>query len=113
MVNDPDNDVSTPQGRELLRKLVKAIGLTANDFALVNYANYPSEKYEDLSTFFNCKLMIAFGVGSDDLGLPTEPLHQLVQHKGVTHIFAKNLKDLDTDVASKKLLWANLQQLKV
>ncbi len=113
LVNDSENEVSTLQGRELLRKLVKAIGLTANDFALVNYANYPSEMYEELNAFFSCKLMLAFGVASTDLGLPTAPLHQLVQDAGVTHIFAKNLNDLDSDMLSKKQLWANLQQLKV
>ncbi|RZL29719.1 MAG: hypothetical protein EOO96_19635, partial [Pedobacter sp.] len=38
LVNDKDNDVSTEQGRELLRKIVKAIDLSTPDFALLNYA---------------------------------------------------------------------------
>ena len=113
LVNDPINDVSSEQGRELLRKLVKAIDLTANDFALVNYANYTSEKYTDLNGFFDCKLMIAFGVAPAELDLPTQPFHQLVSYSEATHVFAKNLHDLDADLASKKILWASLQQLKV
>lgn len=112
LVKDPVNEVGSEQGRELLRKLVKAIDLTANDFALVNYANYASEKYEDLNGFFGCKLMIAFGVTSAELDLPTQPVHQLVTYNGAKHIFAKNLNDLDADLASKKVLWASLQQLK-
>lgn len=113
LVNDAENEVSTEQGRELLRKLVKAIDLTASDFALINYANYSSEKYEELSNFFSCNLMMSFGVSADNLGLPTQPLNQLIKYKEATHIFAKNLKDLDSDLASKKMLWASLQQLKV
>lgn len=112
LVNDSENDVSTEQGRELLRKLVKAIDLTTNDFALVNYANYRTEKYEELKNFFNCKLMIVFGVDASDLELPNQPLNKLVNHNEATHMFAKNLHDLDADVASKKVLWASLQQLK-
>jgi hypothetical protein len=112
LVNDSENDVSTEQGKELLRKLVKAIDLTANDFALVNYANYRSQKYKELSTFFSCKLMIVFGVDAIDLDLPIQPLNQLVKYNETTHVFAKNLHELDTDVASKKVLWTSLQQLK-
>lgn len=113
LVNDLENEVSTVQGRELLRKLVKAIELTANDFALVNYANYASEKYEELKKFFNCKLLIAFGVNAIDLGVPTQPLHQLIPYKEATLLFTKNLHDLDNDQESKKTLWTSLQQLKL
>ena len=112
LVNDYQNDVSTEQGRELLRKLVKAINLTANDFALVNYSDYTSEKYNDLKAFFNCKLMIAFGVDAVDLNVPVQPLHQLINYEEATLLFAKNLHDLDTDQVSKKILWTSLQQLK-
>lgn len=112
LVNDPKNDVSTLEGRELLRKLVKAIELTANDFALVNYASYASGKYKELRDFFNCKLMIAFGVSPSDLDLSSQPMHQLINYKETTLLFAKNLHDLDADQASKKTLWASLQQLK-
>ncbi|MES2650438.1 MAG: hypothetical protein V4663_01795 [Bacteroidota bacterium] len=112
LVNDNQNDVSTEQGRELLRKLVKAIDLTANDFALINYSNYTSEKYESLKAFFNCSLLIAFGVDADVLDLPPQPLHQLIHYNDIKLLFAKNLHDLDTDQASKKILWTSLQQLK-
>ena len=112
LVNDSQNDVSTEQGRELLRKLVKAIDLTANDFALVNYSSYASERYETLKAFFDCKLLIAFGVDAKMLNLPSQPLHQLIQYNEVKLLFAKNLHDLDTDQASKKTLWTSLQQLK-
>lgn len=112
LVNDNQHDVSTERGRELLRKLVKAINLTANDFALVNYAGYTSEKFEDLEGFFNCKLLLAFGVSATDLNLPVQPLHQLANFNNIQLLFTTNLDDLDGDQAGKKILWASLQQLK-
>ena len=112
LVNDQINEVSSEQGRELLRKLVKAIDLTANDFALVNYANYKDADYNMLSDFFKCQLVLAFGVSSADLGLPVEPLHQIMTHNNTRFIFTTNLHDLDADQVSKKTLWTSLQQLK-
>jgi hypothetical protein len=112
LVNDSQNDVSTEQGRELLRKLVKAIDLTANDFALVNYANYLGQKYTHLKDAFNCRLILAFGVAARDLDLPEQSSHQLVSHDNIKLVFTSNLDELDRDQASKKKLWASLQQLK-
>ncbi|MGF1922884.1 MAG: hypothetical protein ACQUHE_01800 [Bacteroidia bacterium] len=112
LVNDSENEVSTLPGRELLRKLVKAIDLTANDFALVNYSAYSSNTYRDFREFFNCKLTLAFGVEPAALELPHQTYHQLAVYEGDTVLFAKNLHDLDSDLNSKKMLWASLQQLK-
>lgn len=112
LVNDHQNDVSTEPGRELLRKLVKAIGLTANDFALVNYADYKEQKFDDFKAAFNCKLVLAFGVPAADLDLPQQIQHQLINYGDIKLVFTTNLADLDQDQTSKKLLWASLQQLK-
>lgn len=112
LVNDAINEVSTEQGRELLRKLVKAIELTANDFALVNYANYGNAKFSDLKNFFSCKLLLSFGVTAQQLELAEQPLHQLSATENIQLVFTNNLHDLDSDQASKKVLWGSLQQLK-
>ncbi|WP_199138792.1 hypothetical protein [Pedobacter sp. ASV12] len=112
LVNDNANEVSTEQGRELLRKLVKAIELTANDFALVNYANYGGAKFRDFSTFFSCKLVLSFGVTAQQLELAEQPLHQLAMLENIQFVFTHNLHSLDSDQQSKKMLWGSLQQLK-
>jgi hypothetical protein len=112
LVNDSVNKVSSVQGTELLRKLVKAIELTNNDFALVNYANYPEAKFEDLTSFFNCKVLLVFGVDPVALNLTAYGLHQLHVIESTRLIFTTNLHELDSDQISKKTLWTTLQQLK-
>ena len=112
LVNDRNNKVSSPQGTELLRKLVKAIELTNNDFALVNYADYIDATFDDFNKVFSCQLLISFGVGAKTLGLAEQALHQLSKLEQTRMIFTTNLHDLDSDQVSKKLLWATLQQLK-
>lgn len=112
LVNDAANPVSSKEGTELLRNLVKAINLTNNDFALVNYAQYAGALFEDFCKFFNCELLLSFGVEHTKLGLDIRPLHQLFSVGTTRLVFTSNLHGLHQDNASKKTLWSTLQQLK-
>jgi hypothetical protein len=112
LVNDKVNKVSSPQGTELLRKLVKAIELTNNDFALVNYADYPGTSFEILKQYFNCQLLLSFGVDAAQLTLASQPLNQLAEQHQVRLVFTANLHELDRDQTAKKMLWGTLQKLK-
>lgn len=111
LVNDTQNPVSSPQGTELLRKLVLSINLKNADFALVNYANYTDAKFEHLHSFFACKLVISFGVTPVNLGLAEQLRHQLNVVNNIKMIFTHNLHDLDTDLTAKKALWGTLKNL--
>lgn len=111
LVNDSQNAVSTPQGTELLRKLVLSINLKNADFALLNYSAYANAKFEHLHSFFACKLVISFGVPPLTLGLGEQLRHQLHVVNGIKMIFTHNLHDLDTDIPSKKALWGTLKNL--
>ncbi|MCZ4225463.1 hypothetical protein [Pedobacter rhodius] len=112
LVNDSTNDVSTEQGRELLRKIVKAIDLATPDFALVNYANYPGTDFIELHQFFKPGLMLAFGVEAKHLKLNLNWAGEIILHESTKIIFAPDLHALDSDIAAKKSLWGNLQKIK-
>jgi len=112
LVNDSDNEVSTLEGRELLRKIVKAIDLSATDFALVNYASYQEVDFIELREFFKPQLMLAFGVGPQHLKLNLTWNGEIIHHETTRVIFAPNLHPLDSDISAKKSLWASLQKIK-
>jgi len=112
LVNDSDNEVSTLEGRELLRKIVKAIDLSAPDFALVNYANYQDVDFIGLHQFFKPQLMLSFGVEPQHLKLNLTWAGEIILHETTRIIFAPNLHPLDSDIVAKKSLWANLQKIK-
>jgi len=112
LVNDQNNDVSSEQGRELLRKIVKAIDLSTPDFALLNYAQHKGTSYSELQQFFKPQLMLAFGVGSDHLKLNLAWENEILVHQSTKMIFAPNLHDLDGNLAEKKALWGHLQKIK-
>lgn len=112
LVNDQTFDVSSEQGRELLRKIVKAIDLSTPDFALVNYAGYHGVSFNELHSFFKPQLMLAFGVEAGHLNLNITWQNEIILHQSTRMIFAPNLHLLDTDTPAKKALWANLQKVK-
>ncbi|WP_231459101.1 MULTISPECIES: hypothetical protein [unclassified Pedobacter] len=112
LVNDNVNDVSTEQGRDLLRKIVKAIDLVTADFALLNYAAYHNTDFSELQQFFNPQLMLSFGVDIHQLKLNLAWKNEIILYQNTRMIFAPNLHDLDADLPAKKMLWANLQLIK-
>jgi len=112
LVNDTANDVSSEQGRELLRKIVKAIDLATPDFALLNYANYHNVDFVELHQFFKPAVMLAFGVEAEHLKLNLSWTGEIIFHGTTKMIFAPNLHALDGDLSAKKSLWGNLQKLK-
>ncbi|WP_316816363.1 hypothetical protein [Pedobacter nyackensis] len=112
LVNDEQNEVSDEAGRELLRKIVKSVNLTANDFALLNYAGYKGTGLKQLQEYFSCNLVFAFGVTPAHLGIGTAyPEHVIVLEDAVKMIFSAELKTLDQNPAGKKALWGSLQNL--
>jgi len=112
LVNDAQYDVSTEQGRELLRKIVKAVDLGTADFALVNYANYQGENFATFHQYFKPMIMLSFGVEISDLQLNYVWQNEIIMHNTTRIIFAPNLHQLESDLTAKKLLWGNLQKLK-
>ncbi|MBB2149656.1 hypothetical protein [Pedobacter gandavensis] len=111
LVNDATHEVSDEAGRELLRKIVKSINLTASDFALLNYANYPKASFTELQQYFSSGLIFAFGVSAADLKLATQPENKIVMEGDVRLIFSAELRKLEQDPAGKKALWGSLKQL--
>ncbi|RAJ30461.1 hypothetical protein [Pedobacter cryoconitis] len=113
LVNDAGNEVSTDKGKELLRNIVKALQLTANDFALLNYAAYTNTGFEEFRSFFKSNLVFAFGVTPLHLGLGEYPVNEIIMQGAAQLIFSANLDQLADDQAGKKALWGSLKKLSI
>jgi hypothetical protein len=112
LVNDSEHEVSTEQGRELLRKIVKAVDLGTSDFALVNYSNYKGTDFVELHRFFKPAIMLSFGVEFADLRLTFTWQNEIILHETTRIICAPHLHHLDSDLIAKKTLWGHLQKIK-
>ncbi|MBB6500264.1 hypothetical protein [Pedobacter cryoconitis] len=113
LVNDGQHEVSTEKGRELLRNIVKAIQLTANDFALLNYAAYANTDLETLKNFFSSNVVFAFGVSPLALGIDEQPMNVIISQGKTQLVFSGNLDGLADDQAGKKMLWGSLKKLSI
>ncbi|WP_293788262.1 hypothetical protein [uncultured Pedobacter sp.] len=112
LVNDSEHEVSTEQGRELLRKIVKAVDLGTPDFALLNYSNYKGTDFVELHRFFKPAIMLSFGVAFADLRLNFTWQNEIIVHETTRIIYAPHLHHLDSDLNAKKILWGHLQKIK-
>jgi len=113
LVKDDQNDVSTERGRELLRNIVKALQLTANDFALLNYHAYQDQHFPALKEFFASKLVMAFGVTPVQLGLAEHPANTIVMEGAVQVVFSQNLDMLSDNQNEKKALWGSMKKIRL
>lgn len=113
LVNDSLNDTSTERGRELLRNIVKALQLTANDFALLNYAAYENALFGSLTAFFSSKLVLSFGVTPAQLGLNHQISNTIIMEGEVQLVFSQNLDPLAENLTEKKALWGSLKQIQL
>lgn len=111
LVKDEKYPVSTEEGRELLRKIVKAIDLSANDFALVNCAAYADTDFNELKAFFAPVLLLSFGPGPVSIGLKEQEQNSLCMQEGIQLVFSSDLHDLSSDMNGKKALWNTLKKL--
>ena len=111
LVNDAEHEVSDESGRELLRKIVKSINLSANDFALLNYHHYPAATYSQLMQHFSSTIIFSFGVPPEKLQMSAQPMNVVVKKDDVMLVFSTELKQLNADQNSKKILWGSLKQL--
>jgi len=111
LVNDDQHEVSNEIGRELLRKIVKSVNLTADDFALLNYAKYSHTSFALLKEYFNSGVVFAFGVSPEALALDVHPENTIVHEGAVKLIFSAGLPQLNEDANGKKALWGCLKNL--
>ena len=113
IVNDQQNEVSSDRGKELLRNIVKAIQLSASDFALVNYSAYKGAQFTEMTTFFSSKLVMIFGVQPSLLGLGDQPKNIIFMEAATQVVYADNLDLLAEDQLGKKTLWGSIKKLSI
>lgn len=113
IVNDQQNEVSSDRGKELLRNIVKAIQLSANDFALVNYSAYEGVQFTEMTSFFSSKLVMIFGVQPSLLGLSDQPKHIIFMEAATQVVYSDNLDLLAEDQTGKKTLWGSIKKLSI
>jgi hypothetical protein len=114
LVNAADSEFYTDQEKELLFKILGAVGLSISDVAIVNIhllVQFPKDlfdaikkwPYEQLIAF--CGFLPALDI------IVKAPMFKLTKAQSKMHLISSPISELIDDVEKKKLLWKELQLL--
>lgn len=105
LLNDSRNTVIGSDWVELMKKIIQAKGLTMDDIALVNYANYAQTSIETLKKFFSCQKLCLLGIEPQSLGLNAQTLHEIRTQDQVQLLYTYNLAEIAADQDKKRQFW--------
>ncbi len=106
LVTNPEEEFLNASDETLLLNILKAIGCTLQDVAIINHSKAAAGWQNSL----NFTKAIVFGVTPQALGLPVEP-YLPAHYNKVTWLVSDALNVLAQDKALKAKLWKQLQQM--
>ena len=90
---------------ETLLKIMHAKGLALKDLAILNSANYPNARIEDLKAFFACTKLALLGINPQQLGLPSLAANQPEVCQNVKIMASYSLAEMDANQDKKREFW--------
>jgi hypothetical protein len=97
---------------KFLTGILNACKLNLNNIAALNIHQNKRLTYKKLSTDLNAKVVLLFGVTSQEIDLPfTIPEFQIQSFNNQKYICTPGLDILEKDVELKKKLWTSLKQI--
>lgn len=116
LVEDNENPWLSDSNKEFLGNILKAIGYTYVDIALLNLGN-PAIKclkvnFRSLSDYFNFSNLIIFGDLFNQIGdVLNLQKYNSYSKKGQTILIADRLDEIINEIEKKKKLWESLQAM--
>lgn len=105
LLSDNRNAVIGSDWVELMQKIIQAKGLTMDDIALVNHANYAQTSIEALKTFFGCQKLCLLGIDPVVVGITAQTLNEIRTQKQVQILYTCSLAEIAADQEKKRQFW--------
>ena len=97
-------ELNTPH-QEMLMKIMSAKKLELRDLAILNVAQYPELKFEQLIDFFTCNKITLFGIDPQRIGLPAVGANRPAKHLGVKVLATFGLEEMISNTDKKREFW--------
>jgi len=102
----PDNELA------FLTRILTPCKLSLEDVAVINLIQYENKNHKAITTHFNTKKAILFGMSPVDFGLPvTFPEYQVQAFQGIEYLWAPTLSVLEKDDQQKRKFWESLKKI--
>jgi hypothetical protein len=96
---------------KFLTSVLKACGLNTEDVAILNFKDQTTD-YAGLQSFFQCRVVLLFGLEPQHLDLPMIfPQFQLQNFSKCTYLHAPALHEIEKQKELKMKLWVSLKNL--
>ncbi len=106
IINDDSNEFLNPTDETLLLNILKALGFSLEDVAIINQHNSDVEWQSKL----DFTKAIVFGILPSTYGITTAN-YSIQQKEGVSWLFSDSLFSLASDKVLKGKLWSKLQEM--
>jgi len=106
IINETNQEFLNQEDETLLANILKAVGLTLNDVAIINQHHAGIEWQNKV----NCSKVFLFGIKPADYNLSTD-LYELLQNKNAQWVFSNSLSEIGKDKLLKGKLWVKLQEV--
>lgn len=97
-------ELNTPH-KEMLMKIMTAKKLELRDLAILNVAQYPVLKFEQLKDFFSCNKITLFGIEPQRIGLPAMGANRPAKHLEVKVLATFGLEEMISNTDNKREFW--------
>ncbi len=116
IINHQNIDFLNDEQRSFFFKMAAAIkndkiqGMNADDFAIINYANYDGLTWENISKIFNPKYCIFWGINPIEFQMPCG-LYKGINHQDCRIIYVDAMDTIMGDIELKKKLWSLVKRM--
>ena len=112
LVNHQDVGFISDSQLTFLSGILNACKLTLEDIGLLNIASYPAISYKLISETFHPRIIMMFGISSEEIQLPfVMPEYQRQSYNSQIYLSIPNLQSLEENKELKRKLWMVLQQI--
>jgi len=106
IISNESNEYLTDTDETLLLNILKAIGLTFEDIALINQHQAGTKWHNQV----NCSKVFLFGIKPVDYNL-SSALYELIPVNNAQWLFSNTLAEIGKDKVLKSKLWVKLQEV--
>lgn len=108
LVNDPSNEVSSEDGKVLLKNIIKHLNIGSKDFAILNVHKYNSLSFSVLKEKLNPSIIFSFGIQNENNIFPIDAPNYF-KNNGTEVFMGESLNIMANDVNLKKAFLITLK----
>lgn len=111
LVNYPASTELIRKDELVLQRILKAVGLSFEDVAVINLGRYPDLTFEELLKTYPARVVVGFDVATDYFPEQPERYKPLALNNGPQVLAADRVAEIATKKTLKKQLWESLKSL--